>query len=54
MILRSCIYLLIRKKDDRSADYVNTTPQQQLSMYEGFGQISDAHIYEQMARTEHV
>lgn len=54
MIFITCIYLLIRKSDDRSADYVNTTTQQQASLYEGVGQTLDVHNYEQMARAEHL
>lgn len=44
---------LIKKRNDRAMDYVNTTQQQDPSLYEGVGQALDVHNYEQLSRREH-
>ncbi|CAC5406277.1 unnamed protein product [Mytilus coruscus] len=51
---KTCKCLLVRTSHDRSADYVNTTQQQHLSLFEGVGRTLDVHNYEQIARTEHL
>ncbi|CAG2201837.1 unnamed protein product [Mytilus edulis] len=42
--------LLVRNRNDRSLDYVNTTQQQVPSLYEGVDNRLDVHNYEQLAR----
>ncbi|CAC5379341.1 unnamed protein product [Mytilus coruscus] len=46
--------LLRRNRNDRSVDYVNTIQEQDPSLYEGVGQASDVHNYEQLSRREHL
>ncbi|CAC5404102.1 unnamed protein product [Mytilus coruscus] len=46
--------LLVRNRNDRSLDYVNTTQQQDPSLYEGVDHALDVHNYEQLARREHL
>ncbi|CAC5408248.1 ALCAM [Mytilus coruscus] len=46
--------LLMRNRNDRSADYVNTTQQQNPSLYEEVGHTLDVHNYEQLSRIEHL
>ncbi|CAG2186899.1 unnamed protein product [Mytilus edulis] len=46
--------LLMTNPNDRSADYVNTTQQQNPSLYEGVGQDLDVHNYEQLSRMGHL
>lgn len=46
--------LLIRYRNNRSADYVNTTQQQNSSFYEGVCQALDEHNYEQLSKMEHL
>ncbi|CAG2199633.1 unnamed protein product [Mytilus edulis] len=55
IILAVCVMLFsaIHNKY-KSADYVNTTQQQHLSLNEGFGHTLDAHNYEEIARTDHL
>lgn len=44
--------LLLRNRNERSLDYVNTTQQQIPSLYEGVDNRLDVHNYEQLARRE--
>ncbi|CAG2199625.1 unnamed protein product [Mytilus edulis] len=45
---------LIRNRNDRAMEYVNTTQQQDPSLYEGVTQTFDVHNYEQLSRREHL
>ncbi|XP_076075851.1 uncharacterized protein LOC143046578 [Mytilus galloprovincialis] len=46
--------LLTRNHNDSSLDYVNTTQQQDPSLYEGVDHGLDVHNYEQLARRDHL
>lgn len=44
----------MKSRNDRSVDYVNTTQQQNPSLYEVVDSAIDIHNYEQLSRREHV